>query len=43
MIKLPNERVGLLMVFRTFDRVSYGLVMQASEPITNADLVETPE
>ena len=43
LIKLPNERIGLLMVFRTFDRVSYGLVMQASEPITNADLVETPE
>ena len=43
LIKLPNERVGLFMVFRTFDRVSYALVMQASEPITNADLVETPE
>ena len=43
LIKLPNERVGLLMVFRTFERVSYALVMQASEPISNADLVETPE
>jgi hypothetical protein len=43
LIKLPNERVGLLMVFRTFERVSYALVMQASEPITNADIVETPE
>jgi hypothetical protein len=43
LIKLPNERVGLLMVFRTFERVSYALVMQASEPLTNADLVETPE
>lgn len=42
-IKLPNERVGLLMVFRTFERVSYALIMQASEPITHADLVETPE
>ncbi len=43
LIKLPNERVGLLMVFRTFERVSYALVMQASEPITRSDLVETPE
>lgn len=43
LIKLPNERVGLLMIFRTFDRVSYALVMQASEPVTNVDLVETPD
>jgi hypothetical protein len=43
LIKLPNERVGLLMVFRVFERVSYALIMQASESITNADLVQTPE
>jgi len=42
MIKLPDERVGLLMIFRVFDRVSYGLVMQASEPINNKDAVQTP-
>jgi len=42
MIKLPDERVGLLMVFRVFDRVSYGLIMQASEPINTLDTVKTP-
>jgi hypothetical protein len=42
MIKLPDERVGLLMVFRVFDRISYGLVMQASEPINTLDSVKTP-
>ena len=43
LFKLPNERVGLLMVFRTFNKISYGLVMQASEAINDSDLVETPE
>lgn len=42
LIKLPNERIGLLMVFRTFERVSYALVMQASDPVNVLDLVETP-
>jgi hypothetical protein len=42
LIKLPDERIGLLMIFRTFDRVSYGLIMQASEPINTLDLVKTP-
>jgi hypothetical protein len=42
LIKLPSERVGLLMIFRTFDRVSYGLIMQASEPVNVLDLVQTP-
>ena len=42
LIKLPDERIGLLMVFRTFDQVAYALVMQASEPINVLDLVQTP-
>jgi hypothetical protein len=41
-IKLPNERVGLMMVFRVFDRVSYGLVMQANEPINTLDAIHNP-
>lgn len=42
LIKLPDERIGLLMVFRTFDRVSYALIMQASEPVNVLDIVQTP-
>lgn len=41
-VKLPDERVGLLMIFRTFDRVSYGLVMNASDSIHTLDEVKTP-
>lgn len=42
LVKLPDERIGLLMVFRTFDHVSYGLIMQAAEPVNVLDIVKTP-
>jgi hypothetical protein len=41
-VKLPDERVGLLMIFRTFDRVSYGLIMSATDAIYTLDAVHTP-
>ena len=41
-IKLPDERVGLLMIFRTFDHVAYGLVMQTTDAIYTSDTVTTP-
>ncbi len=41
-VKLPDERVGLMMVFRTFDRVSYALIMSTSDAIYTADSVHTP-
>ncbi|MFH1044890.1 MAG: LysM domain-containing protein [Pseudomonadota bacterium] len=40
--KLPDERYGLVFVFRTFDRVSYALVMSASRPVLIGDVVITP-
>jgi hypothetical protein len=42
MVKLPDERIGLLMIFRVFENVSYALVMQASKPINTLDAVTTP-
>lgn len=39
---LPDERYGLLFVFRTFDRISYALVMEGSRPVQPGDLVQTP-
>ena len=41
-IGLPNERSGLMMIFRTFDRVSYGLVLESTRVIHNHDYVRTP-
>lgn len=41
-IQLPDEPVGLVMVFKTFPKLSYALVMQASQPIHAEDAVSTP-
>jgi LysM repeat protein len=41
-VRLPEERAGTLLVFRTFDRLSYGLVVGASTEIHVADTVRTP-
>ena len=41
-VKLPDERNGLLFVFRVFDRVSYGLVMSSRRPLKVGDVVQTP-
>ena len=41
-IQLPDERNGLGMVFRTFDRVSYVLVMEVSNPVQVGDKLINP-
>jgi len=35
-------RYGLVFVFRTFDKVSYALVMQVQRTVQLLDSVETP-
>jgi hypothetical protein len=39
---LPDERYGLVMIFRTFDRAAFGLIMQASRPVALNDVVTNP-
>lgn len=39
---LPDERYGLMFVFRVFDRVSYALVTQASRPVLAGDRARKP-
>ena len=41
-IKLPNERNGLMMVFKTFDNLSYALVLQVSDGVRVGDRFANP-
>lgn len=41
-VKLPDERAGELMIFRAFDRVSYGLVLRATNVISVGDRLRQP-
>jgi hypothetical protein len=41
-IKLPDERQGLLFVFRVFDRVSYALILQVKDPVNKGDRFTQP-
>jgi LysM domain len=40
--KLPDEQSGLVMVVRAFEKVSYALVMNATQPVHIGDMVVTP-
>ena len=41
-VTLPDNRVGLAFVYRVFDKLSYALVMQSTEPVTAGDLARNP-
>ena len=41
-IKLPNERIGLLMVFRPFEKVSYALVLEINDTPRAGDFIVNP-
>ena len=40
--QLPAERSGLLFVFRTYEQISYALVMNVTRPVSVSDFVRTP-
>ena len=42
-IRLPDERSGLLMVFRPFERVSYALIVQTTAGIKVGDRLISPK
>lgn len=41
-VKLPDEQIGMAMVIRSFEKMSYALIMEADMPISLKDYVETP-
>ena len=41
-VQLPDEMAGHMMIFKTYDRISYGLLMEATTGIRVLDKVKTP-
>jgi hypothetical protein len=41
-VRLPDEPAGTMMVFRTSERISYALVMEATTPLALLDAVRNP-
>jgi hypothetical protein len=42
-VQLPSEKAGLFMVFRVYDRLSYGLVVSADTVLGVGDRVKAPD
>ncbi len=41
-VKLPDEEAGTVMVFKVYDRIGYGLVMEATQALHIHDFVRNP-
>ncbi|WP_213878104.1 LysM peptidoglycan-binding domain-containing protein [Pseudomonas sp. dw_358] len=41
-VKIPDTRSGLLMIFRTYEKLSYGLVLNANRSLAVLDKVRNP-
>ena len=42
-VAMPDDFLGNAMVFRTFDKVSYALVMDGIRPVQTGDLLKSPD
>ena len=43
LITLPDERIGVMFVFRVFDEISYALVFRVTKPVRVGDRFTQPE
>ena len=41
-VRLPDEEAGTLMIFKVYDRISFGLIMEATQAIHILDTVRNP-
>ncbi|MEM7206557.1 MAG: LysM peptidoglycan-binding domain-containing protein [Pseudomonadota bacterium] len=41
-VQLPDTRIGIAMIFRVFDRVSYGLIMESTRVVEVGDIITNP-
>jgi hypothetical protein len=41
-MELPEERLGILLVFKSYDRLSYGLALETEREIHVGDMVRSP-
>ncbi|RZI43967.1 LysM peptidoglycan-binding domain-containing protein [Herbaspirillum sp. HC18] len=42
-VKLPDSQYGSLFIFRVFENISYGLVMQVTDTVQVGDVAKSPE
>ena len=42
LVRLPDEQIGVAMVIRSFEKMSYALIMEANMPISIKDYVKSP-
>lgn len=42
LIQLPDTKAGLMMIFRAFDKMAYGIVLDASQPLSVMDKFKKP-
>ena len=41
-LDVPQERTGLMFVFRVFDRVSYAILLNTTDPVQVGDFIRKP-
>jgi len=41
-IQLPSERAGMMMIFRVFEKLSYGLILETERPLAIYDEAKNP-
>jgi LysM repeat protein len=41
-VRMPHERAGTMMIFKTYERMSYGLTVMVTSPVHTGDRVRSP-